>query len=137
MPVAEATCAAEGLGMLRIRLDAETRTRVSMVVEGDLLDDSLAVLQAALDREQARGRHVRLDLGALRLVGCRAVAYLLATTGPQVAIERCPDYLRRWLDCERAARQQGGSAALSPCEDGDDAGARRPPRSLPFADEPG
>jgi hypothetical protein len=45
MPVAEATCAAEALDMLRIRLDAETRTRVSMVVEGDLLDDSLAVLQ--------------------------------------------------------------------------------------------
>lgn len=74
-----------------------SETFVTVLLNGNFSEDSLAALKASLAEAREENREVVVDLSEVTLVDRKAVQYLVDQTSNNVKIVNCPVYLRRWI----------------------------------------
>jgi hypothetical protein len=81
------------------RADRAGRDRV-LLLRGRILADHLGELQ----RQIGHCSPLALDLGDVTLVGRVVVDFLARCEAKNVALRRCPRYIREWITTEKAQR---------------------------------
>ncbi len=56
--------------------------------------------------EEAKGRHIVLDLKDLTLVDQDAVSFLQRCEADNITLKNCPAYIREWITRGRKTREQ-------------------------------
>lgn len=87
-----------------LRIQRSSKRGVAFSLSGRIEAEDIAELQRLL-RLEAAGQEITLDLQDITLVDRDAVRFLGRCEEESIKLERCPAYIREWIDSERG----GGS----------------------------
>lgn len=90
--------------MLRIERSCDGRTVLSLI--GRIESTDVAELQRLLSLE-APDEEIALDLRDITLVDRDGLQFLARCEQQTVKLERCPAYVREWIDLEKKSQDPG------------------------------
>ncbi len=93
--------------MLKIEASSDTPTDVRFQLSGWISGAHVEELERLLEEASRSGRRLGLDLEAVTLADREAVAFFARGAGRDVRVERCPAFLREWI--QREAELRSGS----------------------------
>jgi hypothetical protein len=88
-----------------LRITRAENGEVVIKLSGRMDAENLGEL-GTLVSEEAKGRHIVLDLKDLTLVDQDAVSFLKHCEEDNITLKNCPAYIREWITREREARDR-------------------------------
>lgn len=83
--------------MLRITAQADSRTRVRLIVEGRLIGPWNPALEAAVSESRAAYEHMHLDLSGLQFADEQGLSLLRRFVSENVVLERVSPFIQELL----------------------------------------
>jgi hypothetical protein len=83
-----------------LRIYRSENGEVVFALSGQLDQESVVELETLISSE-ANGRHIALNLKDLTLVNEDAVIFLERCESNHITLEKCPPYIREWINRQR------------------------------------
>jgi anti-anti-sigma regulatory factor len=83
-----------------LRIQRSENGEVVFTLSGQMDQEAVAELERLINSE-ANGRRMALDLKDLTLVNEDAVIFLARCESTSITLEKCPPYIREWINRQR------------------------------------
>jgi hypothetical protein len=95
-----------------LRIQRYSKEGVVLSLSGRIEIADIGELERLLSLEAA-SEAIALDLQEVTLIDREAVPFLAHCEAKNVRLERCPAYIRDWIDAERGRKAQTGGSSLA------------------------